>query len=188
MVFSSLPFLFVFLPVFLIVYYLLPGRYRNAWLFLGSAAFYYYGIREHWSYLFLFLGQIATGYFCGRQMETGRRKKLWLTAGLTVNFGMLFFFKYAGFFAHVCNGVLAWFTAARIPEAAPELPVGISFYTFQIASYVIDVFRGKISAEKSPIRFGAYVSMFPQLIAWWKVSTIASSCLTVASLSLVSTI
>ena len=177
MVFSSLPFLFVFLPVFLIVYYLLPDRFRNLWLFAASLGFYAYGIREHPLYFLLFLLQILVGWECGRQMRHARSRKAWLILGVTVNFGMLFFFKYAGFLAQACNGVLQTFTSLRLPEFYPELPIGISFYTFQITSYLFDIYRRTVHPTRSLIRFGAYASMFPQLIAGPIVtySTVAQS-------------
>lgn len=148
MVFSSFEFLFRFLPIFIIIYFICPAKYRNAVLFFGSIVFYTYG--ESW-YVLLLLASVLINYTLGRLMyrktDHGRdvRQRVLLLAALLYDFGMLFFFKYSG--------------------KAEHLPLGISFYTFQIAAYIIDVYRGKIPAEKSLIRLGTYLTMFPQLVA-----------------------
>ena len=148
MVFSSFEFLFRFLPIFLIIYFIVPAKYKNAVLLLGSIAFYTYG--EGW-YVVLLLASVGVNYIFGRMMypkpEEGRgnRQKIILMLALIYNFGMLFFFKYSG--------------------QADHLPLGISFYTFQIAAYIIDVYRGKVPAEKNLFRLGVYLTMFPQLVA-----------------------
>lgn len=148
MVFSSFEFLFRFLPVFLIIYYLTPKKYKNLTLFAGSIAFYTIGEAE---YIILLLGCVVINYVLARLMYRhdtegrGTRQKLLLILALCYDFGVLFFYKYSGF--------------------AKELPLGISFYTFQIAAYVIDVYRGKVPAEKAFVRLGTYLTMFPQLVA-----------------------
>lgn len=148
MVFSSFEFLFRFLPVFLIIYYLTPKKYKNLTLFAGSIAFYTIGEAE---YIILLLGCVVINYVLARLMYRhdtegrGTRQKLLLILALCYDFGVLFFYKYSGF--------------------AEELPLGISFYTFQIAAYVIDVYRGKVPAEKAFVRLGTYLTMFPQLVA-----------------------
>lgn len=148
MVFSSFEFLFRFLPIFLILYYTSPKRWRNFILFGGSIAFYTVGEAE---YVLLLIACILINYLMGRLMYRnpmegrGFRQKLLLTLALIYDFGALFLFKYSGL--------------------TDELPLGISFYTFQIAAYIIDVYRGKIPAEKSFIKLGTYLTMFPQLIA-----------------------
>lgn len=148
MVFSSFEFLFRFLPVFLLIYYVAPKKYKNVVLFMGSIAFYTVGEAE---YVLLLSACILLNYFLGRMMYRhafdgrGARQKFLLILALTYDFGALFFFKYSGMTA--------------------ELPLGISFYTFQIAAYIIDVYRGKIPAEKSFVKLGTYLTMFPQLVA-----------------------
>lgn len=167
MVFSSLEFLFVFLPIFLVLYYCLPEKYRNGLLFAGSILFY--GIGEP-TYLFLILYSVLVNYLFGlliaHCMNYPIRKKLLLIVSLLYNFGLLFYFKYMDFFLENINTVLKvsgsslQFTLLKL-----VLPLGISFYTFQIVSYVIDVYRGSIPVEKSFVNLGAYLCMFPQLIA-----------------------
>lgn len=167
MVFSSLSFIFVFLPVFLVLYYILPAKCRNFLLFTGSLVFYSFG--EPY-YLFLILCSTAVNFFIGRGMERfkGRRpeRSSLLLVALVYNFGFLLFFKYTNFFIENINALLRvldihWrFYTLRI-----SLPLGISFYTFQIVSYVIDVYLERVDADKSFISLGAYLCMFPQLIA-----------------------
>lgn len=148
MVFSSFEFLFRFLPVFLIIYFIAPKKYRNLVLLAGSIVFYTYGEAE---YVLLLIASVIVNYIIGRAMYPvaeagrGRRQGVLLVLALCYDFGMLFFFKYSGL--------------------TDKLPLGISFYTFQIAAYIIDVYRGKIPAEKSLINLGTYLTMFPQLIA-----------------------
>ena len=161
MVFSGLLFLFFYLPAVVGIYYLLPWHFRNGWLFFVSLLFY--GVGEP-VYLGLLVLSITMNYLSGRQVErlTGRSRRLALTACVAGNLALLGFFKYAGFFVD---------TVRRIPGLSflpvPEitLPVGISFYTFQAMSYVIDVYRGKCKAQRNFITFGTYVALFPQLIA-----------------------
>lgn len=167
MVFSSLTFLFIFLPVFLVLYYCSPAKYRNGLLFVGSLVFY--AIGEPF-YLFLILCSILINYVIGRLISRfdayHARKTLFLVIGLIYNFGILFFFKYTNFFLENINALLK-LNGSRTQFAllTLTLPLGISFYTFQIVSYIIDIYRGKIEADKSFVRLGAYLCMFPQLIA-----------------------
>ena len=165
MVFSSLEFLFLFLPLFLLVYYLLPLKGKNVFLFLGSLVFYGFGIAWNIYYLALIIASVVVNYLAAKGIERCRRKnrirngeekaekkstgeRVILILGLCYNFGLLLFFKYAGFFV---KDII--------------LPIGISFYTFQITSYLIDVYNRKTRAEQDMIRLGAYLTMFPQLIA-----------------------
>ncbi len=148
MVFSSFEFLFRFLPVFLIIYFLAPKQYRNGVLLFGSLVFYTLG--ERW-YVLLLLASIVINYTLGKLVYKSReqgkkmqRNVLFLLA-LCFNFGCLFFFKYSGL--------------------TEKLPLGISFYTFQIAAYMIDVYRGVIPAETSFVKLATYITMFPQLVA-----------------------
>lgn len=167
MVFSSLLFIFVFLPVFLVLYYILPAKSRNFLLLTGSILFYSFG--EPY-YLFLILCSILVNFVIGLGIENfkGRsfEKKTLLILSLLYNFGFLLFFKYTNFFIENINALLRildihW----RFYTLNLTLPLGISFYTFQIVSYVIDVYLGKTEADKSLVRLGAYLCMFPQLIA-----------------------
>ncbi len=166
MVFSSLTFLFAFLPIFLVLYYCSPAKYRNGLLFTGSLVFY--GIGEP-LYLCLIicsvLVNLGIGLFIDR-LERLSGKRLWLITGLLYNFGLLFFFKYTNFFLENINGVLKLcHSGTQLKLLELTLPLGISFYTFQIVSYIIDVYRGKVKADHSVISLGAYLCMFPQLIA-----------------------
>lgn len=169
MVFSSLEFLFRFLPLFLIVYYLTPQKYRNVTLFAGSILFYTIGEAM---YSILLLASVLVNYILGRCMyrgeeEKGRKQVILLTLAMCFDFGMLFFFKYSAFVAENINVIIGKLTgnAGVLPVVEQALPLGISFYTFQIVAYVIDVYRKKIKAEDSLICLGTYLTMFPQLIA-----------------------
>lgn len=145
MVFSSLEFIFMFLPFFLALYYLTPAKVKNLTLLLGSLVFYGVGTVGNPEHFILFLTCIACDYLTGRLMELYPScKKALLILGILFHLSSLIVFKYAG---------------------VAVLPIGISFYTFQGISYITDVYRGTIKAEHSLIRFGAYLSMFEQLIA-----------------------
>ena len=159
MVFSSIPFLYYFLPAVLAVYFLTPRKGKNAVLLLASLIFYGWGELR---LLPLMAFTILLCYVCGRGIERSRkRKKLWLLASIVISVGLLGVFKYADFFIGSLNTV----TGLKIPLLHLALPVGISFYTFQCLSYTIDVYRGSVPAQKNLINFGAYVALFPQLIA-----------------------
>ena len=161
MLFSSIPFLYYFLPAVLIFYFSVPRTWKNAVLLLFSLVFYGWGEPK---LLFLMVFTIAVFYFCGlaidRAEEPGKRK-FWLLVSVVISLGLLALFKYADFFITSVNAV----TGLHIPLLRLALPVGISFYTFQCLSYTIDVYRGNVPAQKNPISFGAYVALFPQLIA-----------------------
>ncbi len=153
MLFSSLEFLFFFLPLSAVGYFICPLRLRNGWLLLVSLLFYGFGEPV---YVFLMIGTVIADYLFGLAIErSGSRKRLWLWLSVAFNLSLLGFFKYYGFFSSLLS----------LPAVDVPLPIGISFYTFQALSYVIDVYRGQVSAEKSLVSFGAYVSLFPQLIA-----------------------
>ncbi|HHX73773.1 MAG TPA: MBOAT family protein [Firmicutes bacterium] len=162
MVFSSLIFLFAFLPAVLALYYLAPRRGRNLVLFLASLFFYAWGEPV---YIVLMLFSTLADYTCGQLLarwgERKGRARLVLLVSLAVNLGLLGFFKYAGFAVQAVNSILG--TSFAVPQL--PLPVGISFYTFQTMSYTIDVYRGQIPAQRDFVAFGTYVSLFPQLIA-----------------------
>ena len=161
MVFSSVVFLFRFLPAFLICYYAVPGRMKNFVLFLGSLIFYAWGEPV---YVLLMLFSTGVDYFHGRMIERFRgsgKAKAFLISSVLINLGILCFFKYADFLLQSVNGLLG----TELPPMKLGLPIGISFYTFQTMSYTIDVFRGEAKVQKSLLDFGVYVTMFPQLIA-----------------------
>lgn len=164
MVFSSLLFLFRFLPLMLLAYFAAPRRGRNAVLFLGSLIFYAWGEPV---YVLLMLFSTAVDYIHGRVIESAReagkekRARRALVSSVIVNLTLLGVFKYTDFLIGTCNGLLG----LSLPLPGLPLPIGISFYTFQTMSYSIDIYRGQARAQKNPIDFGAYVTMFPQLIA-----------------------
>ena len=161
MVFSSLTFLLLFLPVVLLVYFAVPRQGKNAVLFLFSLLFYAWGEPI---YVCLMIFSTILDYTCGRLVEKYRgtsKQKIGLIISICVNLGLLFFFKYTDFFIGTVNGVFG----TSIPQLNLPLPIGISFYTFQTMSYTIDVYRGNAKMQKNIISFGAYVSLFPQLIA-----------------------
>ena len=160
MLFSSIPFLYYFLPLVLAVYFLTPARFRNAVLLLASLIFYAWGEPK---YVLLMLASILSGYGFGLLQERYRGQKgAKLVCGLSVavSLSFLLYFKYADFFLENFNAA----TGLGVPLLRIALPIGISFYTFQIISYTVDVYRGE-PAQKNLIRLAAYVAMFPQLIA-----------------------
>lgn len=169
MVFSSIEFIFIFLPIFFLVYYLLPFRGKNFWLFIASLAFYSYGVLDEPLYILLLIISIVLNYFFGLAISRSeQRKSLWLAAGLAYNFAWLFLFKYSDFIFANINAFFGRFfpdLGFELPLANWILPIGISFYTFQICSYIIDVYKQKVPAEKSVLDLGVYICMFPQLIA-----------------------
>ena len=162
MLFSSIVFLFTFLPAVVILYYLLPVRFRNVILLLASLVFYAWGEPV---YLFLMLLSILFNYFSGldiaMNLQDKRAAKRSLVFNLIINLAVLGFFKYEGFVLDTLNGILP----VHISYHALPLPIGISFYTFQILSYIIDVYRGNVKVQTNLPNFALYVTMFPQLIA-----------------------
>lgn len=162
MLFSSIVFLFTFLPLILILYYIVPGPLKNPVMLLGSLVFYAWGEPV---YLFLMIFSIVFNYICGldiaRNLGHRKRASRSLFFNVAVNVAILGFFKYEGFLLGSLNAVLPF----DIPYRELPLPIGISFYTFQILSYIIDVYRGKVEVQKNILDFALYVTMFPQLIA-----------------------
>ena len=161
MLFSSVPFLYYFLPAVLILYFLAPRVLKNAVLLLASLVFYGWGEPK---LLALMIFTILLFYGCG--LAIGRCtqkkwKKFWMVVSVTISVALLGLFKYADFFIDSFNAV----TGLSVPLLRLALPVGISFYTFQCLSYTIDVYRGNVESQKNPVSFGAYVALFPQLIA-----------------------
>ena len=161
MLFSSIPFLYYFLPSVLILYFIVPKKLKNTVLMLSSLVFYGWGEPK---YVILMIASIVIGYFSGILIEAFSQKKLskvFLGISVAVNLGFLAYFKYADFFIQNFNAV----TGLSIPLLRIALPIGISFYTFQILSYTIDVYRKDVPAQKNIINLAAYITMFPQLIA-----------------------
>lgn len=164
MLFSSITFLFAFLPIVLLVYYISPRMLRNAVLLFFSLLFYAWGEPK---YVFVMMTSILIGYAMGlltdyfMRKEQVKRAKCAVIVSVVLNLGLLVFFKYLGFFADNINRIPGLNIA--VPEFA--LPLGISFYTFQILSYSVDVYRGTVKPQKNIINLGAYITLFPQLIA-----------------------
>ncbi len=154
-------FLFRFLPIFFLIYFLVPGRGKNVILFLGSLIFYAWGEPV---YVVLMLFSTVVDYVNGRLIGRFRGRaqaKFFLVFSVVINLFILCFFKYADFLIQTVNNL----TGASLPLLNLPLPIGISFYTFQTMSYTIDVYRSKAKVQKSILDFGVYVTMFPQLIA-----------------------
>ena len=164
LVFSTIIFLFRFLPITLALYYLAPAKLKNTVLFVCSLVFYCWGEVRFFPVM---LALILINYLCGLGLEKCAAKSAartaLLLAALAGSLGMLFYFKYANFVLSSLNALLGTDFAAI--QGISTLPLGISFYTFQTLSYTIDVYRGEVKTEHNIIDFGAYVVMFPQLIA-----------------------
>jgi alginate O-acetyltransferase complex protein AlgI len=161
MLFSGLPFLYWFLPLTLIVYFAVPRRAKNAVLLAASLLFYAWGEPR---YVLLMLASIVLGWAFGLAIDRARgtrTAKVCLAVSVACSLSFLLFFKYADFFVENFNAV----TGLSVPLLRLALPVGISFYTFQILSYSVDVYRGDAPVQRNLLTFGTYVAMFPQLIA-----------------------
>lgn len=150
MILSSVSFLFYFFPIVLMLYFLSPRKYRNLILFISSLFFYFVGEKQ---YTLILLFSCVFNYFYAKRIKD--KKTLWF--GVIVNLSLLIYFKYTNF---IVNDVLGFNNLVNI-----VLPIGISFFTFQAISYLIDVYRGDVKASKSFINFGTYLTFFPQLIA-----------------------
>ena len=157
MLFTSISFLYYFLPIVIILYFIVPKKFKNFILFLSSIFFYFCGEPI---YTFLMIGEIFIAYVGARYLEKHRKKSI-LVSLLAIHIGALGLFKYSDFTINNINQILG----SKIPLLKLALPIGISFYTFQIISYVVDVYRGKVKAQKSFLKLATYVSLFPQLIA-----------------------
>ena len=164
MIFSSVFFVYVFLPIVLLAYFLVPRKFKNLVILIASLIFYAWGEPI---YVVLMVFSIVYNYITGIEIEYHRsegqkrraRTVFWIA--VAVNLSVLGFFKYYGFLLQNLNRILP----VDIPYRALPLPIGISFYTFQTLSYVIDVYKGNVAVQKNLIYFGTYISMFPQLIA-----------------------
>ncbi|MEM6348856.1 MAG: MBOAT family protein, partial [Bacteroidota bacterium] len=165
MLFSSLSFLGLFLPLVWVVNLLLPAKARNVWLLLLSLWFYAWG---EGAWAFLMLASIITNYFLGLKVGVqSAQQKFWLTLAVSFNLGLLVVVKYAGFLVVNLNQLLLLFDDVSwlIPAVNLSLPIGISFFTFQALSYQIDLYRGKYPPQSNPLDLGLYIAFFPQLIA-----------------------
>jgi alginate O-acetyltransferase complex protein AlgI len=167
MVFSSPLFIFLFLPLVITIYYTIRKELRNIFLLIASLLFYAWGEPL---YVFLMIVSILMNYAFGMIIENYRKERMvcksTLIIGVVANIGLLGFFKYANFFVSNLNGLANMFGMKGITHWTPiPLPIGISFFTFQALSYVIDVYRRETEVQKSPLDLGLYVALFPQLIA-----------------------
>ena len=158
MVFSSTIFVFLFLPLVLILYFLMPKKFRNYILLIFSIIFYIFGGPK---FLLVLLLVVLIDYFGALLIDKKKNKKLFLIITICLNIATLFYFKYTGFFLENINNLFS--LNIKIPDIV--LPIGISFYTFQAMSYVIDVYRKKVKVQKNFFTLLLYVSLFPQLVA-----------------------
>ena len=161
MVFSSLEFLSLFLPLVVLLYFIVPVKLRNGLLLLFSLLFYAWGEPV---YLTVMLGSIAMNYVFGillDKVSSARGRKAVAAVSVAANLLLLGVFKYTGFFVRNIEGI----TGLELNVKEIALPIGISFFTFQAMSYVLDVYRGKAQVQKNIFSFGLYIALFPQLIA-----------------------
>lgn len=161
MVFSSITFLFYFLPIVLALYYLVPNKFKNLILLISSFIFYFYGEPK---YVLLMAFSIISTYICGILVDKYRGTKtvkLFLILEIIISIGLLIYFKYADF---IIKNINLWLSQ-KIDLINVLLPIGISFYTFQMISYVVDIYRGEVKVQKNILKLATYVSLFPQLIA-----------------------
>ena len=161
MVFSSITFLFYFLPIVLALYYLVPNKFKNLILLISSFIFYFYGEPK---YVLLMDFSIISTYICGILVDKYRgtkTAKLFLILEIIISIGLLIYFKYADF---IIKNINLWLSQ-KIDLINVLLPIGISFYTFQMISYVVDIYRGEVKVQKNILKLATYVSLFPQLIA-----------------------
>ena len=161
MLFSSIPFLYYFLPLVLIIYFIAPKALKNPVLLIFSLAFYAWGEPK---YVFLMIATVLVNYVLGLLIEKFRStplSRVFVILSVVFSLGVLGYFKYADFFIENFNAA----TGLSVGLLNIALPVGISFYTFQILSYTVDVYRGTVPAQKNPVTLGTYTALFPQLIA-----------------------
>ena len=157
MVFTSINFLYYFLPTVLILYFIVPKKYKNLLLLISSLLFYFYGEPK---YIILMIIEIVLAYFEARLIEKYKSKEIFIFS-IFIHVLLLCIFKYTNFLITNINGIFN----TNISLLNIVLPIGISFYTFQIISYLVDVYKGKLKAQKNFISLATYVSLFPQLIA-----------------------
>ncbi len=161
MLFSSVTFLYYFLPIFLLIYFVIPSKGKNLVLLLFSLFFYFYGEPKYiWILIFSCIFNFYMGKFLEKNFHTKKATYLFIFS-LLVNFGLLFYFKYTNFAIRNINSILG----LNIPILQIVLPIGISFFTFQTVGYIIDVYRGKVTCSHNILHFATYVTLFPQLVA-----------------------
>jgi len=165
MVFSSLIFLFLFLPVVLVVHWLLPARWRNGWLLAASLFFYAWDEKELVALMLLSITLNYAGGILMSRCHDSRSRGAVLRMVIVMNLGMLAVAKYANFLADQWNVVMGALGMSPVELDPIPLPIGISFFTFQAMSYVVDVYRGNAVVQKNPFKVGLYIPLFPQLIA-----------------------
>ena len=158
MLFSSITFLFYFLPVFLFFYFIIPSKYRNILILIFSFLFYFLGEPK---YIWVLLSSCVVNYFLSKKIESNNKSKVYLLIGVFYNVGCLLIFKYIDFFISNINNLFS----VNIAFTHLTMPIGISFFTFQALGYVIDVYNKKHASAKNIWEFMAYISLFPQLIA-----------------------
>ncbi len=165
MVFSSIFFLLYFLPVFLIIYHIIPHKYRNWWILISSILFYSWGAPK---FVFVVVASVIIDYYIINEMHkmnNDKNRKWMLALSISINIGLLLFFKYANFFVENVNSVLQGIGFEQVGWTSIALPIGISFYTFQTLTYSIDVYRKVHKPLKSPFQYLVYIMLFPQMIA-----------------------
>lgn len=159
MVFSSISFLYYFLPICILGYFLTPTKFRNKILLIFSLFFYFYGESK---YIIVLIFSCILNYYAGNLIiKYPKKKKILLITNLVINFGLLFYFKYFNFFMTNINNLLN----TDLPILHIIMPIGISFFTFQATSYVIDIYKEEIKPAKNVFDFATYLTLFPQLIA-----------------------
>jgi len=161
MVFSSITFLYYFLPILLLIYFVVPSKFKNLILLLFSLLFYFYGEP---TYIWILLLSILVNYIGGLVIGNSKSKdlkKLYLILTIIFDVGLLFYFKYTDFFISNINNIVG----SNLSLMHIVMPIGISFFTFQTMSYVIDVYIGNVKYNKNILDFGTYVALFPQLVA-----------------------
>lgn len=164
MVFSSVPFLFYFLPLFFLLYYSLP--FRNWTLLAASLVFYAWGeLHNLWILLISIAGNYACGLAIDAAQQRGQSGKRALVVGVAINLGVLGYFKYFNFLIATLSDLARWGGFPALQAEPVPLPLGISFFTFHALSYLVDVYRHKTRAERSPVGLAMYITMFPQLVA-----------------------
>jgi len=158
MIFSSILFIYYFLPILLIVYFIIPNKYKNLVLLIFSLLFYFLGEPK---YIIVLLSSCIINYYLSKQFEKSKKRKLYLIISLIYNIGNLLVFKYTDFFISNINQILN----TKIPYLYIVMPIGISFFTFQALGYVIDVYNKKHKPAKNILDFMTYICLFPQLVA-----------------------
>lgn len=162
MIFSSLEFIFIFLPILLIIYYITPNKYRNYVLLFGSIIFYFIGVKDHQAYMLLLAISVIINYFIGRLIGKNKKySKIMLIFGIIYNLSFLFVFKYYDFVVSIISKI----STKEIKTLNLTLPLGISFYTFQVIGYLIDVYKEKYDPEKSILNFSTNMIFFAKIIS-----------------------